>query len=212
MTNVDAFGGHLLHAAVDDPLLHLEVGDAVAKQAADAVPFLEQRDIVAGARQLLRRRHSGGTRSDDRDALAGLDFRRLGFDPAFLEGMLDDRLLDVLDRDRRLIDAEHARRFARRGTDAAGELGEVVGRVQLTDRVLPTIAIDEIVPVRNDVVDRAAGVAERHAAIHAARGLRLHGLFGERLIDLEVVVDALGCGPALRQFARVLHEPVTLPI
>ena len=33
-------------------------------------------------------------------------------------------------------------------------------------------AIDEIVPVRNDVVHRAAGVAERHAAIHAARALR----------------------------------------
>ena len=34
---LDAFGLHLLHAPVDPVLLHLEVGDAVAQQAADAV-------------------------------------------------------------------------------------------------------------------------------------------------------------------------------
>ena len=39
----DAFGFHLPHAAVDEVLLHLEVGDAVAQQAADAVALLEQR-------------------------------------------------------------------------------------------------------------------------------------------------------------------------
>ena len=38
-----ALGLHLLHAAVDQPLLHLEVGDAVAQQAADAVGALEER-------------------------------------------------------------------------------------------------------------------------------------------------------------------------
>ena len=36
-----AFGAHLLDARVDDALLHLEVGDAVAQQAADAVVALE---------------------------------------------------------------------------------------------------------------------------------------------------------------------------
>ena len=40
---VDALGLHLRHAAVDQVLLHLEVGDAVAQQAADAVALLEQR-------------------------------------------------------------------------------------------------------------------------------------------------------------------------
>jgi hypothetical protein len=49
-----AFGLHLLDAAVDVVLLHLEVGDAVAQQAADAVVLLEQRHVVAGARELLR--------------------------------------------------------------------------------------------------------------------------------------------------------------
>ena len=76
------------------------------------------------------------------------------------------------------IDAEHARRFAGRRTDAAGELREIVGGVELPDRFLPPTAVDEIVPVGNDVVDRASGVAERHAAIHAARPLLARLLFG----------------------------------
>ena len=37
---------------------------------------------------------------------------------------------------------------------------------------LPAAAVHQIVPVGNEVVQRAAGVAEGHAAIHAARALR----------------------------------------
>ena len=44
------FVAHLFHAAVDDVLLHLEIGNAVAQQAADAVGLFEDRDVVAGAR------------------------------------------------------------------------------------------------------------------------------------------------------------------
>ncbi len=41
VTNVDPLGLHLLHAPVDQMLLHLEVGNAVAQQPADAVGPLE---------------------------------------------------------------------------------------------------------------------------------------------------------------------------
>ena len=64
-------GLHLLHAAVDEVLLHLEVGDAVAQQAADAVGALEERHQVAGARQLLRAGEAGRPGADDGDLLAG---------------------------------------------------------------------------------------------------------------------------------------------
>jgi len=33
------------------------------------------------------------------------------------------------------------------------------------------IPVDQVVPVRDEVVYRAAGVAERHATVHAARSL-----------------------------------------
>ena len=56
-------------------LLHLEIRDAVAQQAADAVALFEHRDVVAGARQLLRRGQSRRARADHRDALAGAHAR-----------------------------------------------------------------------------------------------------------------------------------------
>ena len=70
-----SLGAHLLDAAVDEVLLHLEIRDAVAQQAADAVVLLEDRDVVAGARQLLRGGQARGTGADHRDALAGADLR-----------------------------------------------------------------------------------------------------------------------------------------
>ena len=57
------------------PLLHLEVGDAVAEQAADAVGALEDGDGVPGAGELLRGGQAGGPGADDRHRLAGLHLR-----------------------------------------------------------------------------------------------------------------------------------------
>ena len=51
---LDAFGGELLDAAVHQMLLELEVGNAVAQQAPDAVGLFENGDLVSGAAQLLR--------------------------------------------------------------------------------------------------------------------------------------------------------------
>src|SRR5579872_5410378 len=73
--------------------------------------------------------------------------------------------------------------------------------------ILPAIAIDKVVPVRNDIADRATRVAERNAAIHAARSLHAHLLFRERLVHLKIIVNALGDGTPRRCLARVFLEP-----
>ena len=49
-----SFGFHLLQAPVHDVLFHLEFRDAVAKQAANAVSLLVNRNPVSSAIQLLR--------------------------------------------------------------------------------------------------------------------------------------------------------------
>ena len=72
----DALGLHLRDAAVDDVLLHLEIGNAVAQQAAGLGVFLEQMHVMAGARELLRAGEARGAGADDRDLLAGLGRRR----------------------------------------------------------------------------------------------------------------------------------------
>ena len=80
--------------------------------------------------------------------------------------------------------------------------GEVVGLVQTVQCFLPQPSIHEIVPLGDEVVDRAttghaadkfAGMAEWHAAVHAARAL-----IAEFLL-LHVNVEFL---PVLRAFER----------
>ena len=51
-------GLHLLNAAINQPLFHFEVRNTIAQQAANPIILLIYGDIVAGARQLLCRRHT----------------------------------------------------------------------------------------------------------------------------------------------------------
>ena len=69
----DALGLHLLDAAVDVVLLHLEVGDAVAQQPAGLRLALEDMHVVADAGELLGGGQARRARADDGDALAGRD-------------------------------------------------------------------------------------------------------------------------------------------
>ena len=66
-----ALGPHLVQPPVEVALLHLELGDAVAQQPADAVGALEHDHVVARPGQLLGRGQPGRPGADDRDPLAG---------------------------------------------------------------------------------------------------------------------------------------------
>src|SRR5207344_1993405 len=104
-----------IDAPVHDLLVELHVRNAVHQQAADAVRTLVDRYLVAGFVELIRGREACRPRADDRDLLARARLGHLGLEPAFGETAIDDRVLDVLDRDGGIGDAEHARAFARRG-------------------------------------------------------------------------------------------------
>jgi hypothetical protein len=78
--------------------------------------------------------------------------------------------------------------------------------------LLPVVAVDEVVPVGDQVPQGTAGVAERHPAVHAAGGLALEVLFWHRLVDVAVVLHALddvalggGLAPYLQEALRVAH-------
>ena len=176
-----AFLFHQLDATLDDFfLVELHVRNAVHEQAAGTIRTFEHRHRMTCAIQLSGRCKSRRTRADHSDFLAGAILGLFRNHPAFVPPLVDDGSLDRLDRNGRIVDSEHARPFARRGTHAAREFREVVGHVQAIERLTPQAAIDQIVPFRNHVVDRAAGshsadqlarVTERHAAVHAAGGL-----------------------------------------
>ena len=107
--------------------------------------------------------------------------------------------------------ASHGRR-----TNAARHLGEVVRRVEVLRRLLPVAVIDEVVPVGDLVVDRAAGVTIGNAAVHAARCLDLRVLIAQRLHEFVVVLHALGdrsvlaLGPLEFEKARSLSHTRSL--
>ena len=197
----DALGLHLRDAAVDVMLFHLEIGNAVTQQPTGLGPALEQMHVMAGARELLRAGHARRTRTDHRDLLAGLDGRDFRLDPPIVPGAIDDGAFDRLDGDRVVVDVERAGGFARRRANPPGEFREIVGRVQVARGFFPVVLIDQIVEIRNLVVDRAARRARRHRAgavaignpaIHAARGLVAGILLAQRDDELTKALHALG--------------------
>src|SRR5690606_17295451 len=187
----DAFGLHLLETPVDDVLLELEVGNAIAKQAAGLRVLLVDVHVVSRAGELLRGGQARRPRPDDGYPLAGLALGRLRHDPAFLEGPFRYRIFDRLYGDRLVVDVERAGRLAGRGADAARYLREVIRRVQVECGSLPVALIDEIVPVGDLVVHRAAVVAVGDSAVHAARRLRAHLVLRQRHHELAPVPYAL---------------------
>src|ERR1019366_5086679 len=105
-----------------------------------------------------------------------------------------------------VVDREHARWLARGWAETAGELGEVVGSVETLHCGPPVVAVDEVVPLGDEVAQRAAVVTERHAAVHAPRSLVAQHLHREGEIHLAVVGDPLRHRTFVGGVTRVLEE------
>ena len=203
---LDPFGAHLIETAVQPLLLHLEVGDAVAQQASRPVVPLEHGHRVTDPRELLGGGESGRSRSHHRHRVSGGGVAGRGRYPPFLPCVVDDLLLDLADGDRFAADVEHARFFAWRGTYAARELRKVVGGVKPLARLAPPRAGDEIVPVRNVVAQWASLVAERDAAVDAARRLLAKRPRSQVALDLPPVPDPFLRGAFRQAASRNLDE------
>ena len=139
---------------------------------------------MPGPGQLLGGGEAGRAGADDGNGLAGEPFRWTGLDLPCLEGPLDDGDLDLLDGHRLLVDAEDARGLARRRAEPPGELGEVVRRVEALDRLVPAALPGQVVPLRDEVAEGTAVVAERDTAVHAPARLALELVDGLDVIDL----------------------------
>src|SRR5206468_4123772 len=161
--------------------------------------LLEDRYAVAGARELLRSGEAGWPGAYDGHGPAGAGDRQHRRDPSLVEPLVNDVPLDDPDGHRVAVDAEDAGGLTGGRTQAPRELGEVVGRVQGLEGVLPPAPVDEVVPLGDQVHDRAAvlALAEGHAAIHAPRALGLELVLGNRLVEFPPVLNAQFDRPAL---------------
>ena len=86
-------------------LLHLEIWDAVAQQSTDSIIALKDGYGVTYSGELLSSCKACRTRSDDSNCLAGQAIRNAWFDEAVVERIVNDRNLNLLDGDRRLVDS-----------------------------------------------------------------------------------------------------------
>src|SRR5262249_13880353 len=144
----DTLCGHLLNTAVHHMLFQLEIGNAIHQQSADAIGFFVYSYRVSGTAELLGCSQASGTGADNRNLLAAAKGWRLGMDPSLLERVVDNVLFDLLNGNRRLIDAQHAGGFAGGRADTAGKLGKIISGMQLPDGFLPAATIDQVIPVR----------------------------------------------------------------
>ncbi len=203
----DALRLHLLHAPLDDVLLHLEVGDAVGEEPARLGALLVDVHLVAGARQLLGGGEAGRAGADDGDLLAGLPLRRLRRDPALCEGPVGDGALDGLDGDRVVVDVERAGGLARRRAHAPRHLREVVGGVQV-DAPPPASGRDRrgrSSPGSDCSPDSRCGSRGCRSPC-SARACCLDLGRRQRLDELAPMLHALVHGPVSPVLAVELHE------
>ena len=165
---------------------------------------------MAGTGELLGGGETGGAGTDDGHGLTGGEGRLHRRHPAVGEGVLDNLQLDGLDGHRVIPDTEDAGALTGGGADASGELGEVVGGVQPVVGLTPAALTDQVVPLRDDVAQRAAVMAERDAAVHAAGGLGLHLAVGELVVDLVPVEQTQRHGTVGRLFAAELQKTLRI--
>src|SRR6202042_1183433 len=95
---------------------------------------------------------------------------------------------------------------ARRWAKPPGELREIVGGVQAVGGLLPVVPPDQVVPLRDQVAQRAATVTERDAAVHAPPRLPLQLAGRERLVHLTPVMQPQLDGTTGRGLARGGHK------
>jgi len=131
----------------------------------------------------------------------------LGLNPPFGPCSIDDLDLNLLDRHRVLINPEDASGFTRRRTESPGELGEIIGGVKPIDRVSPAIVEHEIIPIGNQIPQRATVIAEGDAAIHASACLFANLCDRKIFVDLSPVSEANWNFPARREFTIMFQKP-----
>jgi len=183
----NSLSSHQVDATLDDRLVELHaangcqclmktngkkrysLGDTIHQETSHTVVAVVHGDEVTGLVKLVGAGETGGTRSDNGNTLASSELRDLRRHPTHLEALVDDRAFNALDSDRLLVDAQHTRTLARSRANTTSKLGEVVCHEESVESVLPLSLEDEVVPLGDDVGDRATsfGLAEGNTAIHA---------------------------------------------
>ena len=193
----------LLHegnATVNDLLVQLHIGNAVAQQSAGAIVALKHRHPVAALIEQQRRRQPGRAAAHHGHPLARAHLGGLPAHQAMGKSVLNDLALIVLGGDRLTVFPAGAGRLTQGGTHPGGELRQAVGAAEADIRLFPVAVVHQIVDLRHQVVEGTAGghaadhhprLAEGDAAVHTPGPLLLLLLEGKGSVELVKGVNAL---------------------
>ncbi len=181
-------------------LFQFHIGDTVHKQAANPVGALKHRHLMAAPVKLIR--HSKPRRAAPHHsyALTGAHLWRIGRCIAFLISIFNDGILVLLGGDWLVMQAAGAGRLAQRRAHTGGKLREIIGLMQTVVSLFPVPCINQIVPLRHQIVQRTAGshaaqgharLAKRHAAVHTTGALLLLLLHRQMLMKFVKILYAL---------------------
>ena len=193
VVEIHALRLHLHDAAVDHVFFHLEVGNAVAQQTA-GFGILLVRHALHGrrARAAARRQARQDPSRRWRFFCPCVTSAGSGLTQPFAKARSTIAHSMVLIVTGLIVDIQRAGGLARRWANTAGEFRKIVRRMKISGSLLPIGVVDEVVPIRDLIVDRATVVAIRNAAIHAARRLILGRFLGKRDHELLVMTDPVG--------------------
>ena len=126
--------------------------------------------------------------------------------------LVDDGTFDALDPHRLFVYSQHACTLAGRGAYTTRELGEIVRHEKAVQGILPLVLEHKVIPLGNDIGNRAAGIglAERNAAVHATRRLVLQLLFRKTRRNLLPILHSLARRTVGLRETLVLHKPARL--
>ena len=191
---LDAGRDQGLDLLVDDILGGLEVGNSVTQHAASRGPCLEHGDIVAGGAHLFRDGQTGGSGAHDRDSLACFDLRGGNREAASLFAVpIAEEGLELADRDRLGVLADHARTFAERflRAETTAELGHFRRLAEHGGGIGQLADLEEGERAGDVVVNGTGLCARRGRALDAALRLEHGGTGGVTEVHLAPVVDAI---------------------
>ena len=155
---------------------------------------------MAAVVKLVRRCQAGRAAANDSDLFPASEGGDKGLHPAVGKGGLNDIEFVVMNGHRLAVHAVDTGLFTEGGADAPCKLREIAGLEQ-SGKGMPLVSrVDLIVPLRDQVVQGAAGhhsfetdgaLAHGHTAVHASRPLLPASLCIQWQMQLFVILDSL---------------------
>src|SRR3990167_4651384 len=104
--------------------------------------------------------------------------------------MLDDIQLNIFNGDRLVVDSENTGPFARSGAEKPGKFRKIIRLMKSINRLPPTIFINQIVPIGDQISERTSLMAKRNPAIHTTSPLISQIFLRKFFVNFLIIVDS----------------------